>query len=167
MLAFIAETFLKNKPFFLLFYWCCFFPLYCVFGNPLLTAKNSSEPVRDTQAEKTGWQRYNRRGEDRGAVGRKVSVTGKKYFREREKVSENSTGGKLKWVPEGEHVGFLLGLHKQTHQANESNLSELKNCHVSGDRLQKAFSSPLSHPLLASGAPQTPCTRSSFTSNLL
>lgn len=60
-----------------------------------------------------------------------------------------------------------MGLHKQTHEANESNLSELKNCDVSGDGLQKAFSAPLFHLLLASCAPHTLCTRPSFPSNLL
>lgn len=43
----------------------------------------------------------------------------------------------------------LLGLHTQTHEAKEGNLSELKNCDVSGNKSQKAFSSPSSHPLLA------------------
>lgn len=51
---------------------------------------------------------------------------------------------------EEEHVEVLLGLDTQTHKAKERNLSEQKNCDVSGDKLQKAFSSPLSHPLLTS-----------------
>lgn len=43
-----------------------FFPLYYVFGNPLLTVKDFFERVRDTQAEKTWWQWYRDWG---GGVG--------------------------------------------------------------------------------------------------
>lgn len=58
-----------------------------MFGNPLLTAKNSSEPVRDTQAEKTGWQRHNRRGWKMGG-GREEDVSDRKKIFSRKREGE-------------------------------------------------------------------------------